>query len=267
MSRLYNLSILCNPNTNYQLPTPTKDDKYLSGHDMIQQPPKNTLINSAFGLGLAISFLVRTIPALSETPPVQELDLSPEVIKNSPVLQRWRRRIPNVLEDIKNDPSFVTRVRLGYLLYPRGQAGGINLGVEDIFIGSTNLTISGEYQTTFNGKRKAYGADLRYYLRPLGNYVNIAPVMGYRNLETSSYSTSAVNLGVKLLLVLSRSGAADISLTQSWVAPGTNGEVGLTSLSFAYAIAPNLRLSTDLRSQNSPANKDRRIGVSLELIP
>ena len=234
---------------------------------MIQQPPKNALINSAFGLGLAISFILRTIPALSETPPVQELDLSPEVIRNSPVLQRWLRKIPNVLEDIKNDPSFVTRVRLGYLLYPEEQTGGINLGVEDIFVDSTNLTVSGEYQTTFNGQRKAYGADLRYYLSPLGNYINIAPVVGYRNLETNSYSTSGVNLGVKLLLVLSRSGAADISLTQSWVAPGTSEEVGLTSLSFAYAFTRDLRISTELQQQNSPANKDSRVGVVLELIP
>lgn len=234
---------------------------------MIQQPPKNALINSAFGLGLTVSFVLMAIPSLGETPPVQELDLSPEVIKNSPVLQRWRRKIPNVLEDIKNDPSFVTRIRLGYLLYPGEQAGGINLGIEDVFIDSTGLTISGEYQKTFNGKKKVYGTDLRYYLRPLGNYINVAPVVGYRNVEQNSYSTSGVNLGVKLLLVLSRSGAADISLTQSWVAPGTSEEVGLTNLSFAYAIARKIRLSTDLQQQNSRADKDRRIGVILEFIP
>lgn len=234
---------------------------------MIEQLPKNAFINSALGLGLGVIFLLSAIPASSETPPVQELDLSPEVIKNSPVLQRWLRKIPNILEDIKNDPSFVTRIQLGYLLYPSEEAGGIDLGVEDIFIDSTSLTISGEYQTTFNGKQKAYGADLRYYLRPLGNYVNIAPVVGYKNLETNSYSTSGVNLGMKLLLVLSRSGAADISLTQTWVAPGTSEEVGLTNLSFAYAIASNLRLSTNFQQQNSPKDKDRRVGIALELIP
>ena len=239
---------------------------------MIQQPPKNALINSVFGLGLTISFLAinyisRAIPALGETPPNQELDLSPEVIKNSPVLQRWRKKIPNVLEDIKNDPSFVTRFRAGYSLYPGEQFGGINLGVEDIFLDSTGLTFSGEYQRTFNGKRQAYGADLRYYLRPLGNYVNIAPVLGYRNVEINSDRTSGVNIGVKLLLVLSRSGAADISLSQSWVAPGSSEEVGLTSISFAYALTRKIRLSTDLQQQNSPVDKDRRIGVSLEFIP
>lgn len=235
---------------------------------MIQQPPKNALMNLAFGLGLIISFIsIAAVPTFGETPPGQELDLSPEVIKNSPVLQRWRQKIPNVLEDIKNDPSFVTRVRLGYSLYLEEQAGGINLGVEDIFIDSTGLTISGEYQTTFSGKRKAYGADLRYYLRPLGNYVNFAPVVGYRNLKTNSYSTSGLNLGVKLLIVLSRSGAADISFTQSWVAPNTSEEVGLTNISFAYAIARKIRLSTDLQQQNSRTSKDRRVGVSLEFIP
>lgn len=73
---------------------------------------------------------------------------------------------------------------------------------------------------------------------------------------------------MKLLLVLSRTGAADISFNQSWVAPNTSEEVGLSNLSFAYAIAPKIRLSTDLLQQeNSRTNKERRVGIVLELIP
>lgn len=191
-----------------------------------------------------------------------DLDLPPD-IQNSPVLQRWLRQIPNVLEDITNDPSFRTRVRLGYSPSPN-QA--INIGVEDVFVGRSRFTFSSDYQTAFDGN-SAYGADLRYYLRPLGNYINVAPVVGYRFLNTDEYSTNGVNLGGRLLLVLSRTGAADISLTQSWVSPGTDAEVGLTTLSVGYAITSNLRLSTDIQKQNSRESKDSRVGIVIEWMP
>ncbi|MEB3178950.1 MAG: hypothetical protein VKL59_07990 [Nostocaceae cyanobacterium] len=194
-----------------------------------------------------------------------ELDLPPEVIENSPVLQRWRRRVPNVLQEIQNKPSFPTRLRGGYSQF--SSTAGVNLGVEDVFIEGTQLTVSGEYQRAFNGQWEGYGGDLRYYLRPLGSYVNVAPVVGYRHLQTNRYSTDGVNLGARLLLVLSRGGGADISLTQSWVSPGTDEEVGLTTLSFSYAVTRSLRVSTDIRRQNAPQDKDSRVGVVLEWIP
>ena len=193
---------------------------------------------------------------LSQTPstpaepstPSNNLDLSPEIIEGSPVLQRWLQEVPNVLEEIANDPSFPTRLRLGYSQFPStGQAAGWNAGVEDVFIGRTGLTVSADYQGTFDGQRKAYGGDLHYYLFPLGGYFNIAPVIGYRNLQTNLYSRDGLNLGLRAMLILSRGGAADISLTQSWVSPGGGDrEVGLTTLSVGYAITHNLRLSTDI---------------------
>lgn len=200
--------------------------------------------------------------------PGGELDLSPEIIEDSPVLQRWLRQVPNVLSDIKNDPSFRTRLRLGYSQFPStDQAAGWNAGVEDVFFGRSGVTVSGEYQATFDGDRSAWGADLRYYVLPLGGYFNIAPVVGYRNLETDRYSTDGVNLGARLLLVLSRGGAADISLTQSWVSAGTDEEVGLTTLSVGYALTHNLRLSTDIQKQNARQRKDSRVGIVLEWMP
>lgn len=196
------------------------------------------------------------------------LDLDPKIIENSPVLQRWQRQIPNVLEEIENDPSFRTRLRLGYAYFPsQEQAGGVNIGFEDIFIGRSRLTVSGAYQKAFREKNISYGGDIHYYLRPLGSYVNIAPLVGYRHLQTNEYSTDGVNVGARLILVLSRGGAADISLTQSWVAPGTGEEVGLTTLSFGYAITQNLRLSTDIQKQNSRQSKDSRVGIVLEWMP
>jgi len=227
----------------------------------------------AFSFPLGIYLLLAASPALSTpqsqtTPNAADLDLSPEVIESSPVLQRWMRQVPNVLEEITSEPSFRTRLRLGYSLFPSTDvAGGVNVGVEDMFIGRTGFTVSGEYQATFNGERQAYGGDLRYYVLPLGSYINVAPVVGYRHLETEEYSTDGVNLGARLLLVLSRGGAADISLTQSWVSPGTDEEVGLTTLSVGYAFTRNLRLSTDIQRQNLPESKDSRVGIVLEWMP
>lgn len=200
--------------------------------------------------------------------PANDLDLSPEIIENSPVLQRWQRNVPNVLEEIRNDPSFRTRVRLGYSQFPStGQAAGFNVGVEDLFIGRTGLTVSGDYQASFNGEREAFGADLRYYVLPLGSYVNVAPVVGYRNIQTGNYSTDGVNVGARLMLALSRTGAADLSLTQSFVSPGSSDEVGMTKLSVGYAVSRNLRLSTDIQKQNSRQRQDSRVGIVLEWMP
>ncbi|MEQ8755517.1 MAG: hypothetical protein RID09_18650 [Coleofasciculus sp. G1-WW12-02] len=211
------------------------------------------------------------LTAQSETPSnsaAQELELSPEIIENSPVLQRWLQDVPNVLEEIRHDPSFRTRFRLGYSQFPStGQAGGLNIGVEDIFINRSGFTVSGDYHTSFNRDREAYGVDLRYYLRPLGSYLNVAPLVGYRYLESNNYTTDGVNIGVKLQLVLSRTGAADISLTQSFVSPGSEDEVGLTTLSVGYAVTPDLRLSTDIQKQNSTEEKDSRVGIVLEWMP
>ncbi len=202
------------------------------------------------------------------TPATNDLDLSPEIRENSPVLQRWQRSIPNVLEEIRNDPSFRTRVRLGYSQFPStGQAAGFNVGVEDVFIGRTGLTVSSDYQASFNGKREAFGADLHYYVLPLGSYVNVAPLVGYRNIQTDKLSTDGVNIGARLMLALSRTGAADLSLTQSFVSPGSGDEVGITTLSVGYAVTRNLRLSTDIQKQNSRQRQDSRVGLVLEWMP
>ncbi len=196
----------------------------------------------------------------------QQLDLSPETVENSPVLQRWLEDIPDVLSEIRNDPGFRTRVRVGYSQFPSSdRQGGIHVGIEDVFLGQSPVTLSGDYQTTFQEGRSAYGAELRYYVLPLGNAVNIAPVAGYRRVEGEDYAIDGVNLGLRLQLQLSRTGAADVAVTQSWVNPGSNSaEVGITTLTFGYAVTEQLRLSTDLQRQNSPQQKDNRVGVGLE---
>ena len=173
--------------------------------------------------------------------------------------------VPDLLSDIAHDPSFRTRLRAGYSQFPStDQTSGFNLGVEDIFVGRTGLTVSGDYHRNGQGDRQSYGVDLRYHLLPLGSYLNLAPVVGYRYLQTGSFNTDGINLGIRLLVAPSRTGAADISVTQTWVSPTSSEEVGITSLSLGYAVTHNLRISTDIQAQNSPVRHDSRVGISLE---
>ncbi|MDY6783239.1 MAG: hypothetical protein SW833_11970 [Cyanobacteriota bacterium] len=195
-------------------------------------------------------------------------NLGSDVIENSPVLQRWNEEIPDVLAEIRNDPAFRTRVRLGYAHFPStDHKGGFNAGVEDIFLGRTGLTLSGNYERVFSGDRETFGADLNYYVLPLGSYVNIAPVLGYRNITTGSYNTDGIAVGGKVIFPLSRTGAADLTFSQLFVSPGSADEVGITTLSVGYAITRHLRLSTDIQKQNSIGEKDSRVGIILEWMP
>ncbi|MBR8830307.1 MAG: hypothetical protein N5P05_003402 [Chroococcopsis gigantea SAG 12.99] len=216
------------------------------------------------------SFLITFLTSImgANCQPVNTIDIEPKIIEESPVLQRWMKEIPNILEEIKNDPSFRTRVRLGYSVYPSAHnEGGVYIGVEDIFIGRTGLTVSGQYQTSFNSKQQSGGGDLQYYVLPLGGYVNLAPVVGYRYVETGGYSTNGVNVGARLVLALSRNGAADIVVTQSFVSPGGSDEVGLTSFSVGYALTKQIRLAADIQAQNSRRAKDSRVGILIEWMP
>ena len=195
------------------------------------------------------------------------LDLPDPIIQESPTLQRWLEEVPDILEDIKHDPSFRTRLRLGFTTFPTNDyAVGINIGIEDIFIDRTGLTISADYQSAFNGDRNAVGADLHYFVLPLGSYINFAPLVGYRYVQSNDFNTDGLNLGLRLIIALSRTGAGDISLSQSFISPGGNEEVGITSLSVGYAVIPKLRLATDLEWQNSIENNDSRAGINLELL-
>jgi hypothetical protein len=231
---------------------------------------QQSLLSAIIALNLTLA-----LPVLagneSELPPAtasNPLDLNPEIINNSPVLQRWLEKVPNVLEEIEDDPSFRTLVKLGYTEFPSTQhRGGVSVGIEDVFLGKTGLTLSGNYQGSFNGDRELAGGDLKYYILPLGNYVNIAPAVGYRYFQTNNYSTDGVNVGMKVMFTLSRTGAADISLTQSFISPGGDNEVGLSTLSVGYAIAPRWRLSTEIQKQNSRVKKDSSVGIFLEWMP
>lgn len=206
--------------------------------------------------------VAQTADTPATAPPTRE---STDLLDTSPVFQRWNKEVPNVLDDIRRDPAFRTRARLGLSYFPSTfDSLGWNVGIEDVFVGRTNLTVSGDYQTTFTGDRQAGGGELRYYLLPLGNYFNIAPVFGYRYLETPRYSRDGINVGARFQAVLSRTGGADISFTQTWVSPRQSEEVGISKFSFGYALTKNVRLSTDIEKQNSNRKKDTRFGISFE---
>jgi hypothetical protein len=196
------------------------------------------------------------------TPP---LNLAPELIDQSPVLQRWMQGVPDVRADIRHDPSFVTRFQAGYSFFPSSEgSSGFAVGVEDWFVGTTPLTVSADYQQNDEGTRQAYGADLHYYVLPLGDYFNVAPILGYRHAESGNdYSVSGANVGVRLRLVPSRTGAADITLDQSWIV-GDSESLGITQLNVGYAMTQNLRLSTDLEWQRTGDQGDSRVGLNLE---
>ena len=224
-----------------------------------------------WGMGNGICPLsVKSEPVSTPNPvelPEDSLDLSPEIMENSPVLQRWHKEVPDLLEEIKNDPSFRTRIRLGYNQFPSSNnTSGLGIGIEDLFIGKSSLTLSGDYETSFSN-RQSGGVNANYYLLPLGSYINIAPVFGYRYIQTNDYHTQGMNVGAKIMLALSRSGAADLAFSQSFISPGSDNEVGISTLSVGYALSNNLRISTDLQQQNSRAQKDNQVGLYLEWMP
>lgn len=215
-----------------------------------------------YGVGYRADRLDRCLSQL--TP--DALDLDPVILNQSPVLQRWLQAIPDVDAEITRQPAFRPRVRAAYTGFPaRGETGGVEVGVEDIFLlPGTGLTLSSHYSTNSNGQRQSYGVEARYYLLPLGNYLNLAPTLGYRDLASPDYRTGGVELGLRLMLVTSRGGGADLALSQQWVSLGQPGETSITGFNLGYAVSSQLRLATDLEFQSSPLGYDSRWGLGLE---
>lgn len=219
---------------------------------------------------VALTLLASTAAQANKLPVIAQdtsapFNLSPEVVEQSPVLQRWLESVPNVQEDIRNDPSFVTRLQAGYTIYPSSDGtGGFIVGVEDLFIGQTPLTVSADYQQNFRGDRTAYGASLHYYFLPLGSYFNVSPILGYRHADSGSdYSIDGAHVGIRARLVPSRTGIADFTVDQSWVV-GDSETLTITQLNVGYALTQNLRLSTDIEWQGTPNEGDSRVGINLE---
>lgn len=215
-------------------------------------------------LGIVASCLGLVLPGQAKP---QSLDLTPEILQDSPVLQRWLKEVPDLQQEMAQDPSFRTRWRFGYNYLPSaGDPSGLGVGVEDLFLGQFPITLSGDYHSNLS-RRQAGGITAQYYLLPLGGYFNITPLVGYRAIQTVNQTSQGLNLGGKINFALSRNGAADLSFSQTFVAPGSGDEVGIATLSVGYALTEHWRIATDLQRQNSPAQKDNRWGIYLEWMP
>lgn len=196
-----------------------------------------------------------------------QLNLDPAILESSPTLQKWLGEPVNVLEDLRHDPSFATRIRVGYGQVSAGEdRGTLNLGVTDLFLGNTGITLDGCYGSDL-GDRHRFHVDANYYVRPLGHYVNGGPTLGYHQVQTPTQDQDGLALGVKMIFALSRTGAADVTVSQRFVNPGKNTEMGITRINVGYAIAPSFRLSTEFENQNATWNRDRHVGLFLEYLP
>ena len=226
----------------------------------------NSLLISRTRIKLLLCFaLMILVPdrVRAETP---SLDIPSEIIEDSPVLQKWLQEVPNILDQIHHDPSFRTRLGVGFAVFPDDDLTGVKIAIEDIFLGRTGLTISADYQTSFNNNRVNTGTDLHYFLFPLGGFVNVAPIVGYRYVESSDFNTDGVNLGLRVMLALSRTGAADISLSQSFVSPQGDREIGLFRIGVGYSFTSDIRISTDWKIENSKEDKDNSLSIGLQYL-
>lgn len=210
-------------------------------------------------VGPTLSAMFWSFPASSEPLP---LDIPPH-IRSSPTLQKWLRSVPDIQQDIHNDPSFRTRIRLGYTRSTPSKTVGLSLGLEDLRLGRTPITLS----TSHSAANSTWGVDVQPYIFPLGSYINVAPVVGIRSLSTSTTQTTGLNLGARVLLIPSRGGGADVMLQQTWTSIGTDQEVGIGKISVGYAIAPKLRIATDLERWNGRSIGETRASLFLEWMP
>jgi hypothetical protein len=216
-------------------------------------------------LAVMPAVMIGAVPALSQENPGQ-IDIDPEIIQESPVLQRWLKQIPDVGAEIQNDPSFRPRVRVGYSQYPaNGQAGGWDASVKEVLLDRSGIALNADYHG--RGNRSSYGVEANYYVLPLGGYFNVAPVVGYRKIDTDAYQRDGLNVGAKILLVPARGGGGDIALQQTWLKVGTAEEVGISSISTGYALTNQLRLSGEIQWQNSREIQESRVGIGLEWMP
>ncbi len=167
-----------------------------------------------------------------------------------PLEQRWLEQVPDVRSQINQQPGFVTRWRLGYA------QDYWEVGVVDWFLGGTPITFNAAYQQPSTGDHPSeYRVEINYYLFPLGNELNVAPIAGYQS--------GAFSLGARVQLLLSRPSAADLNLTQQWLIRESSLTDSQTRISLGYAVTSQLRLATEWRRDESGS----RVGLFLELVP
>ncbi len=202
-------------------------------------------------------------PATAPEAPVLDtaLDTALEatLIEQSPVLQRWLVEPPDVLDLIRNTPAVPLRLRVGAASATSG-----SIGFEDLALG-TRLTLSGDYRwqidTTYD-----YGLHLRYYLRPRGERFNLAPEIGFRDLNSPVGSSSGLAVGLGSTISLAP-GAADLSLNYRLLNIASDRETTFASATAAYSLSRSFRLAAQYSWINAPWERDHRVGLLLEWAP
>ena len=192
------------------------------------------------------------------------IDIPPQ-IRDSPTLQKWLNQTPDIRREIANDPSFRTRLQVGYSRFTQSNTNAVTIGFEDLRIGYTPITLSSQFSS--GGTINSFGIDAQAYLLPLGGYINIAPVVGWRSFSTANTQNQGLNIGAKLMLVPSRGGGADVALQQTWTNVGSDREVGIGKVSVGYAIAPQIRLATTIERWQGRAISETRGSLLLEWMP
>lgn len=198
-------------------------------------------------------------------PPAAKPMSREDLQRGSPTLRRWISDPPDLLNDIENGQAFPTRLGIGLVFTPsRSGEAAYTVSLQDVVLGGTRLSFSGDF-TRSGTSNQAWGAEARYYVAPLGSYLNVAPQVGYRNIVIDGTTRNGLEAGAKFLFALAPR-AADIAVSQSWVLPDRGGSIGRTVLEVGYTLSPVLRLTAVVQWINSSLRSDTSFGVNFELI-
>lgn len=191
--------------------------------------------------------------------PIPEVTLEASLVEQSPVLQRWLSQPPDVLSLIRDTPAVPMRLRLGAV----GSGSG-GIGLEDLSLG-TRLTLSSDYRWQTDATYD-YGLHLRYYLWPRGERFNLAPEVGFRDLNSPLGSSSGLAIGLGGTISLAP-GAADLSLNYRVLNIASGRETSFASATAAYSLSSSLRLAAQYSWINAPWRRDHRVGMFVEWTP
>ncbi|MEM9569059.1 MAG: hypothetical protein AAF974_12210 [Cyanobacteria bacterium P01_E01_bin.34] len=191
-------------------------------------------------------------PLLEHTIPTED------VLDDSPVWERWRDDLPNVLDDIRNTPALPPRVRLGLASNREWQVGAEDITLYD------RAFMRGHYRAAFDEQSdEEYGVDVGYYLFPRGNHFNVSPLLGFRHLDLGDRINDGVNVGLVGTIALAP-GTADLAVSYSLLDPFAEDEATLGSVTAAYHLTRRLRLASQVNWRHSVGADDIAVGVFFE---
>ncbi|NJM48495.1 MAG: hypothetical protein HC860_21885 [Alkalinema sp. RU_4_3] len=186
---------------------------------------------------------------------------------SSPVFRKWTKGVPDVGREMREQPSFRTRLQAGY--GEIGDEAGWVVGVEDLRLGRSPVMLGAQWGQS--GAFRSRNLELRSYLRPLGSAWNLAPTVGYQLIDlgkgrwssTDRRSSEGLALGGRLMVPLSRGGGADLAVGQRFIVGGGN----VTTVGVGYAVSDRVRLATEFQRWRSAGLGETRGSLMLEWMP